>query len=584
VIGVPPSKRWLVLLVAAACLTFPFSLRAETAVERLDRAKGLFREGNALLQAGDPERALERFLQSRELVPSGKNTANAAICLQRLGRNDEALEMYEELLSRFAADIDEQDRQNLAPSMAQLRRGLGNLEISANVDGLVTVDGRPRGRLPRVTALRVVPGKRRIRVVREGYQSFDRVVEVSAGATQTVDAFLEPLAGTGAVRVELTGGATGQVFVDGKPRGEAPWEGTLKPGLHQLQVLGPETGSKPENLEVLEGKTLLVRVSSSRLGPTLRLFAEPKTARLSLDGVDVGVGSWWGRLPVGTHALRGTEPGYFDYQRALNIGPFEPAHTLRVDLKRDPSHPRWPHRFPWRFGLGLNLGLAYAPTLHGGQESLCPGLCSGSTAAFGGKLEVAPQLLHDRGLGVELGFGYLLARQTFSRAAFASYAAARVTYALEQEMLMGGFFGRAAAVAVMELGKKFGLRTSVGAGLMRAVYEARSDGAAWTTGAPAAASGSGLEPISEMAPIVTTSISLERALGPVGISLGVSAWFFPTRGPTFSDAELAPTPSGCEATSPDFIGCAPASGVLATEPVHGPFWLLSPELAARYRF
>jgi hypothetical protein len=584
VIGAPPGKRWLALFVALLCIALPLPLRAETAVERLERAKGLFREGNALLQAGDPERALERFLQSRELVPSGKNTANAAICLERLGRNDEALEMYEELLSRFASDIDEQDRQNLAPTMARLRGGLGNLEISANVEGLLTIDGRPRGRLPRVTALRVVPGKRRVRVVREGYQSFDQVVDVSAGATQGIDAFLEPLAGTGAVRVELTGGALAHVFVDGKVRGEAPWEGTLKPGLHRLQVLGPEIGSKPEKLEVLEGKTLLVRVSSGRLGPRLRLFVEPKTARLSLDGVDVGVGSWNGRLPVGSHALRVTERGYFDYQSALSVGPSEPAEALRVDLKRDPSDPRWPQRLPWRFEVGIDLGLAYAPRLHGGQESLCPDLCSGSTAAVGGKLEVAPQLLHDRGLGVELGFGYLLMRQSFSRAAFAKYDAGRVTYALEQAMLMGGFYGRAAGVAAMNLGQKLALRTSVGVGLMKAAYQAQSDGAAWTTGAPVAASGSGLGPISELAPVVTTSIALERAVGPVGISLGVSAWFFPRGGPTFSDAELAPAPSGCQPSQPASIGCAPASDLLAREAVHGPFWLLSPELAARYRF
>jgi tetratricopeptide (TPR) repeat protein len=81
----------------------------QTDPARLEEAKELFRRGVTLLTAGDTERALESFLGSRALVPSGKNTANAAICLERLGRYDEALEMYEEVLARFSKDLDDED-------------------------------------------------------------------------------------------------------------------------------------------------------------------------------------------------------------------------------------------------------------------------------------------------------------------------------------------------------------------------------------------------------------------------------------------------------------------------------------------
>lgn len=583
-IGLPSGKRRLIVVLALACAALlPGPVRAQTSDEQLERAKARFREGNALLRAGDPERALERFLQSRELVPSGKNTANAAICLERLGRYDEALEMYEELLARFAEDLDQQDRASLAPIMASLRGRLGSLELSANVDGQLTVDGKPRGRLPRMTALRVMPGKRRIRVAREGYESVDVIVEVEAGKTLSVDASLKPLSGTGGVRVEVTGNAAGNLWIDGKPVGLVPWEGSLKPGMHLAQFLGQDFGSRPEKLEVLEGKTLLVRVSAVRLGPPLTLEVEPRTASLSVDGVELGSGSWSGRLPLGKYSVRATETGYFDYLALFDVRAPPASDAVRITLLRDPTHPRWPRKIPWRVGVGLGGALMYAPSLHGDQEAQCPDLCVGSVAAWGGRFEAALELIHDRGFGVELGLGYLLMRQHFTRAAFSTYDAGQVTYALEQEMLLGGFYGRIAGIALLPLGHGFRLRTAVGAGLLNAVFDATSDGMAWTTGEPVEAGGTNLEPISELTPLVTTSIAFEHHLGPIELSLGVAAWFFPTQGPKFSGAQLSASPD-CDPTDLEAVGCAPASDLLASEHVHGPFAALSPELGARYRF
>src|SRR5262245_43588266 len=82
---------------------------------KLAEAKELFRSGVKMFEARDFERALHYFLRSRATYPSGKNTVNAAICLDRLGRYDEALELYEEVLTKFGADLDEASRTALAP-------------------------------------------------------------------------------------------------------------------------------------------------------------------------------------------------------------------------------------------------------------------------------------------------------------------------------------------------------------------------------------------------------------------------------------------------------------------------------------
>src|SRR6185503_18456536 len=67
--------------------------------QRLEQAKELFRQGNELRKVGDFQRALDFYRRSRRLVPSVPNTLNAAFCLQQLGRYDEALQLYENLLT-----------------------------------------------------------------------------------------------------------------------------------------------------------------------------------------------------------------------------------------------------------------------------------------------------------------------------------------------------------------------------------------------------------------------------------------------------------------------------------------------------
>ncbi len=186
------ATRWLgLLLTFIVVLDVPRSAAGDSG-DRLDQAKKLFREGVSQLNAGDPERALESFQRSREIVPSGKNTANAAICLERLGRYDEALELYEQLLSQFSADLDSQDQTNLVPTMAALRERLASLDVSANVAGSLIIDDKPRGSLPRTTLLRVLPGQRRIRIEKKGFRTFEKILELRAGQTQVLDAELEP--------------------------------------------------------------------------------------------------------------------------------------------------------------------------------------------------------------------------------------------------------------------------------------------------------------------------------------------------------------------------------------------------------
>jgi PEGA domain len=185
------------VVFVVACLGFSLQPRVAqsqsvTQASQLVQAKELFRRGVALLNAGQTEPALEAFLRSRAVLPSSKNTVNAAICLERLGRYDEAFELYQEVVARFAGDLAPEDRENLAPVIAALRKKIGYLELSANAAGAVTVAGRPRGVLPFNAALPILPGRQTIRIQKDGYDPFESTVELRAGDTKRMNARLEP--------------------------------------------------------------------------------------------------------------------------------------------------------------------------------------------------------------------------------------------------------------------------------------------------------------------------------------------------------------------------------------------------------
>lgn len=174
--------------------TDPPAVPPEGAAEaKIARAKDLFDKGYALLKAGDCERALGLFKRSLGEAPSSSSTMNAAYCLNDLKRADEALELYEDLLITYAAELSDGDKAMIEAAVAALRKKVGSIEISASADGgQVIIDGRARGKLPLDAPIRVTEGEHVVRIQKDGEELFERKVHVSAGAAITVDARLPP--------------------------------------------------------------------------------------------------------------------------------------------------------------------------------------------------------------------------------------------------------------------------------------------------------------------------------------------------------------------------------------------------------
>ena len=556
----------------------------------LRQAKELFGEGLRFLDAGLYERALDRFKRSRDLVPGKGNTINAAVCLERLRRYDEALELYEIILARFGDTLDEADRAAIVPAMERLRGHVGNVRVSANVSGSLVIDGQPRGVLPRREPVRVLAGEHVVRVLKDGYGTFETTISVDVRELVSVDARLRPLEAAGQLRVDDPSLVGAEVFVDGATVGVVPWEGTLGPGDHLVWIRKGDRGTAPRKVVVVQGQGALIELESTRLGPTATLLAIPSTAALSIDGVDVGAGRWSGRLPVGPHVVRASEEGYFTQAADIEQpAPGEAPISRTLRLVVDEDHPRWPAGDIGTFWVGAFGGLAAGPTFAADAEQTCPNGCTVDPQVFGYMTGLRVGFRFPFQLSLGLAGGIVGLSSTFTRAQDRSFVSAGMTtpirYVLDDDLQMRGPFVAGSISYRVALYRWLGLlaRTSVGV-----VFASSSDAitATATDGLESVSAGVSdvNETLSSTPLFVMPEAALDARLGSVELGVGIALAVFPFEGPSFGHEQIEVRPDGCTLSQPDTVHCAPISDGIAGELAYDSFVLLVPQISAAYAF
>jgi hypothetical protein len=556
--------------------------------ERLAAAKEQFRRGVALFAAGDLQRALDFFIESRTRYPSAKNTLNAAVCLDRLGRLDEAVELYEEALGRFGADLDAADRSSIGAALTALRGKLGAVDISANVEGSIVIDGRLRGRLPLSGPIRLGAGRHALRIMKGGYQTYEASVEIAVGETAKLDARLAPLVQAGQLRVEDPGNDGADVFVDGAAVGTIPWEDTLSVGRHVLWTRKGDIGSAPMIAVVVEGQTAVLRVRSVTLGKLVRLEIVPTTAELRIDSVPVGVGFWEGRLPVGPHQIAANEAGYRAATVEVTTTEDGEPFVWRAKLDVDPTHPRWPRPPSGSVWFEVLGGGAIGSTFSSDAESRCPEACSDDPPVKGFLLGARGGYRFTMGLGLELSAGYLHLEKGLSRHAEARFPtdtqAYAVRYDLEDNIRVRGPFIAPALSYRLDVGGSVGVIGRVAAGLVFASSRDGVDGTATTGAESVDVSVDGAEDsVSSTAFFVHPELGLDAELGEFRVGAAVGVAVFLTEGPRFEHSSIDVAPS-CDDAAPSAVGCAPGSRALSGEKAFDPFAVFTPQIFAGYEF
>ncbi len=203
----------------------------------------------------------------------------------------------------------------------------GSLLVTADVTGMpVFIDGQNRGATPLVVD-GLSPGEHlvEIRSPGEGYKSFAKVIDVTAGERVSLDAVIRIAPDLGSLRV-ITNVPGAVVSLDGVEIGVSPAaKGGLRPGEHE--VTARATGYEPvsQSVTVVAGRE---RVASLRFtiastdAARILVRANVPEAEVTIDGED------YGAPPVtiepaefGTYSVLVRAPGYREVRRTCSVGP-----------------------------------------------------------------------------------------------------------------------------------------------------------------------------------------------------------------------------------------------------------------------
>jgi hypothetical protein len=590
--------RWrAACLVAVIALAHPPRARADEppspgdSAERLREAKSLFQEGNMLRKAGDLQGALEFYQRSRRLVPSMPNTLNAAYCLEQLGRTDELLELYEEILTKFRGELSPQEQQQLSLSMSVLRRKLGSIDVLGDVGGMLLVDGRVRGTLPIVAPVHVQPGQHTVRVFKEGWEPFERTVTVGSGQTVPIDASLMPLRQAGRLRIETDNVVGAELLLDDAPLGTLPWEGTLAPGPHLFSVRKDGLGSAPARANVVQGQRVVVAVHGLPLGPEVRVVVEPASADMWIDGVPIGKGQWRGALPLGTHMIEAREVGYVSARVEREIAPRASSEIL-LSLPVDPNHPRWATtRSHGTLHLAALGGVALGPTFGGDAGAYCArGQCSRNSWATGALVGIRGMYVFPSGIFVQWTGGYVTLHKDLARQIDGSFTVRAsgtvvpVSYQLDDALSLSGPFVAGGVGYVHPLRPRLSVHGAIDVGALMISVRDDVGGTASAGGRTLAVSiGASGSPVRSAAPLLLPEVGLDYQVGSFDAGIALAAAIFPLEGPSLPTGEARVYGGSCR-DHPGTADCAPGTTAIAHERGNRQFVLIIPTVKIGYRF
>ena len=183
--------RTLVLIITCLCLAWaPAAAIAQErnlTSEQEAALVDLIEEGKTLYDQGEFSAAREKFRQAYEIYPHPDIIYRIALCHERLGEDQQAVQYYRKFLAE-APDAPERARVEKTIEVIEARIAKSEIRVTTEPDGAVVyIDDEANGVAGYTpTALAVKPGNYKLIVKKEGYEPIRELVTVTAGATVQV--------------------------------------------------------------------------------------------------------------------------------------------------------------------------------------------------------------------------------------------------------------------------------------------------------------------------------------------------------------------------------------------------------------
>jgi hypothetical protein len=255
-------------------------------------------EGDAAFDAFSYEDALRAYESAYEHSHDPALLYNRGRALQALGRIPEALAMFEQF-EQDASPALRAKVPGLGKLIADLRARVATLKVTCNVDGAqVVVGDRIYGETGSLSEVRLVAGKTRVEVRKEGYYPVRRDVQLTGGQTTALEFTLQSRSTAGVLAVTVTP-AGARVRIDGKFEGNAPVELVLPAGTHTVDVT--QSGYEPLSSKAVvkaDGRADVRLTLQETPGITSRWWFWTGVGVVVVSGVAIGVALTTNRSPA----------------------------------------------------------------------------------------------------------------------------------------------------------------------------------------------------------------------------------------------------------------------------------------------
>jgi formylglycine-generating enzyme required for sulfatase activity len=198
----------------------------------------------------------------------------------------------------------------------------------------VSVDGEEVGSTP--LEHRIEAGERVVEIRRQGFKSFARRIQATAGETVDLGLVrLVPLEGRLAVASNPSGAT---VAVNGVFRGTAPLELDLAPGTnYEVTVSMAGRGTFKTGIEISSGRRMEVRAELEMLSGEVSITSLPPRAELLIDGLPSGTTEQILELEARPHQIEIRLEGYLPYRTTLTPEPGLPQAVHAVLKEAGPA-------------------------------------------------------------------------------------------------------------------------------------------------------------------------------------------------------------------------------------------------------
>lgn len=159
-----------------------------------EQAKIEFEKGVECFLAKEYKSALLSFKNSYQIKKKPIVLFNIAMCQKALGDYVASTNSFEQLLLEKGKDLDAETRRKVSQAMDDLAHKVGRLHVDVPLhDAELFLDGRGVTTTPLDAPVTVNPGEHVVTVVKQGYQTWSREVEIDSGTDLEVSVQLQPV-------------------------------------------------------------------------------------------------------------------------------------------------------------------------------------------------------------------------------------------------------------------------------------------------------------------------------------------------------------------------------------------------------